>query len=179
VCSAFDIVHRPSAPSISRISTKVAFLRLERLRRHGIVESVEQVGKSLLSTHTFPSLGSNVRQSRPRSPKLCGIKAEHHFWAAPAISSSSAAAVFFSATEARNDACRPSFAFWRLTKMAKRELLEPKPGDKRYVRRDDKGHFAKEQDDVGRSLTQDRRKEAKHEAPRGQGDRGDRKSASK
>jgi len=53
--------------------------------------------------------------------------------------------------------------------MAKRELVEPKPGDKRYVRRDDKGHFTDEQDDVGRSLTQDRRKEAKHEAPRGRG----------
>jgi hypothetical protein len=60
------------------------------------------------------------------------------------------------------------------SKMAKRELVEPKPGDKRYVRRDDKGHFTTERDDVGRSLTQDRRKEAKHEAPRGQGDRGDR-----
>jgi hypothetical protein len=63
--------------------------------------------------------------------------------------------------------------------MAKRELIEPKPGDKRYVRRDKAGHFTKEQDDVGRSLAQDRRKPAKHAAPRGQGDRGDRKSASK
>ena len=63
--------------------------------------------------------------------------------------------------------------------MPKRELVELKPGDKRYVRRDDKGHFTTEQDDVGRSLTQDRQKEAKHEAPRGQGDRGDRRSASK
>jgi hypothetical protein len=63
--------------------------------------------------------------------------------------------------------------------MAKRELIEPKPSHKRYVRRDDKGHFTQEQDDVGRSLTQDRLKEAKHESPRGQGDRGDRKSASK
>jgi hypothetical protein len=42
--------------------------------------------------------------------------------------------------------------------MAKRQLNEPKPGDKRYVRRDEKGHFTKEQDDVGKSLTQDRRK---------------------
>ena len=63
--------------------------------------------------------------------------------------------------------------------MAKRELIEPKPGEKRYVRRDDKGHFTHEQDDVGPSLTQDRRKEAKHEVPRGQGDRGDRKPAAK
>jgi hypothetical protein len=62
--------------------------------------------------------------------------------------------------------------------MAKRELVEPKPGDKRYVRRDEKGHFTDEQDDVGKSLTQDRRKHAKHEAPPGQGDRGDRKPTS-
>jgi hypothetical protein len=48
----------------------------------------------------------------------------------------------------------------------KRELIEPKPGDKRYVRRDEKGHFTNEQNDVGKSLTQDRRKHAKNEAPR-------------
>jgi hypothetical protein len=35
--------------------------------------------------------------------------------------------------------------------MSKRELIEPNPGDKRYVRRDDKGHFT-EQVDVGKSL---------------------------
>jgi hypothetical protein len=63
--------------------------------------------------------------------------------------------------------------------MGKRELIEPKPGDKRYIRRDDGGHFTKEQDDIGRSLTQDRRNKAKHETPHGQGDRGDRKAAAK
>ena len=34
---------------------------------------------------------------------------------------------------------------------ARRELIEPHKGDKRYVRRDEKGRF-KEVDDVGRSL---------------------------
>jgi hypothetical protein len=63
--------------------------------------------------------------------------------------------------------------------MSKRELIEPHPGDKRYVRREKSGAFADKQDDVGRSLTKDRRKPAKHAAPRGQGDRGDRKPASK
>lgn len=58
--------------------------------------------------------------------------------------------------------------------MSKRELIEPKAGDKRYVRRDASGRF-KEVDDVGRSLTQDRRQHAKHESKRGEGDRGDRK----
>ncbi len=58
--------------------------------------------------------------------------------------------------------------------MAKRELVEPNPGDKRYVRRDDNGRFD-ESDDVSRSLAQDVRRDAKHDAPKGQGDRGDRK----
>jgi hypothetical protein len=56
----------------------------------------------------------------------------------------------------------------------KREIIEPKPGDKRYVRRDDKGQF-KEVEDVGRSLAQDRQQEARTESTKGQGDRGDRK----
>jgi hypothetical protein len=58
---------------------------------------------------------------------------------------------------------------------AKRELIQPNPGDKRFVRRDESGQFTEQQDDVGKSLTQDRRRAAKHEAPRGQGDKGDRK----
>jgi hypothetical protein len=55
----------------------------------------------------------------------------------------------------------------------KRELIEPHPGDKRYVRRDEKGRFS-ESDDVGRSLAQDRRTRAKTKVKSGQGDRGDR-----
>ena len=58
----------------------------------------------------------------------------------------------------------------------KRELIEPHAGDKRYVRRNPGGQFS-EQDDVGRSLAADRRKKAKRVAPKGQGDRGDRKRA--
>jgi hypothetical protein len=57
---------------------------------------------------------------------------------------------------------------------AKRELIEPTPGDKRYVRRDADGKF-KEVDDVGRSLSADRKRKAKTTAKPGQGDRGDRK----
>jgi hypothetical protein len=56
---------------------------------------------------------------------------------------------------------------------AKRELIDTGT-DKRYVRRDSQGQF-KESDDVGRSLSADRRKHAKRVAPKGQGDRGDRK----
>ena len=58
---------------------------------------------------------------------------------------------------------------------SKRETIEPHSGDKRYVRRDENGQFS-ETDDVGRSLSQDRKREAQNEAPRGQGDKGDRKS---
>ena len=59
-----------------------------------------------------------------------------------------------------------------------RELIEPHKGDKRYVRRKG-GKFTKSQDDVGRATAGDRRKKAKTVATKGEGDRGDRKPASK
>ena len=55
----------------------------------------------------------------------------------------------------------------------KRELIEPHKGDKRYARRDEQGRFT-EMDDVGRSLSQDRKRQAKTKTKPGQGDRGDR-----
>ena len=55
----------------------------------------------------------------------------------------------------------------------KRELIDTGT-DKRYVRRDAKGRF-KESVDVGRSLSQDIRRQAKKVAGKGQGDKGDRK----
>ena len=56
----------------------------------------------------------------------------------------------------------------------KRELVEPNEGDKRYVRRDEDGQFT-ESDDVGRSLSQDQKRDAKNTTKSGQGDKGDRK----
>jgi hypothetical protein len=58
-------------------------------------------------------------------------------------------------------------------KSGKRELIDT-GRDKRYVRRDAEGQF-KESDDVGRSLSKDRKKRAKKSSEAGQGDRGDRK----
>lgn len=58
--------------------------------------------------------------------------------------------------------------------MTKREIIEPHKGDKRYGRRDEKGHFTSDQVDVGRSLAADRRQHSKTPAKPGQGDRGDR-----
>ena len=55
---------------------------------------------------------------------------------------------------------------------AKRELINTGT-DKRFVRRGAGGQF-KESDDVGRSLSADRRRKAKTKSKRGQGDRGDR-----
>jgi hypothetical protein len=57
--------------------------------------------------------------------------------------------------------------------MSKRELIDTGT-DKRYVRRDGQGRF-KESVDVSRSLSADRRHDAKHEAKPGEGDKGDRK----
>jgi|GEM_PF-49846 len=56
---------------------------------------------------------------------------------------------------------------------AKRELIAPR-GDKRFIRRDERGRI-QESDDVGRSLSQDRRRTSKKAAKSGQGDKGDRK----
>jgi hypothetical protein len=56
---------------------------------------------------------------------------------------------------------------------SERELVDTGK-DKRYVRRDEEGRF-EESDDVGRSLSQDVRRDARDEAPKGQGDRGDQK----
>ena len=62
--------------------------------------------------------------------------------------------------------------------MSKRELIEPHPGDKRFVRRDENGRFDKVVD-VGRSLAADRRSKSKSEVESGQGDRGDVKRSKK
>ena len=56
---------------------------------------------------------------------------------------------------------------------SKRELINT-GRDKRYVRRDSGGRF-NESDDVGRSLSADRRRHAKTVSKAGQGDKGDRK----
>lgn len=57
--------------------------------------------------------------------------------------------------------------------MTKRELIDTGT-DKRYVRRDADGKF-KESTDVGRSLAADQRRHSETEAPRGEGDKGDRR----
>ena len=57
---------------------------------------------------------------------------------------------------------------------AKRELIDTGI-NKLYVRRNKRGTSFKEVEDVGRSLTQDRRRKAKAVAKRGHGDRGDRR----
>lgn len=57
----------------------------------------------------------------------------------------------------------------------KRETIAPN-GDKRYIRRDEKGQI-KESDDVGRSLSQDKKQSAKKTAKPGYGDQGDQKKA--
>lgn len=56
---------------------------------------------------------------------------------------------------------------------SKRTLIEPHPGDKRYIRRDAKGRI-KESVDVGRSLAADRRRSSKTRSKSGAGDKGDR-----
>jgi hypothetical protein len=59
--------------------------------------------------------------------------------------------------------------------MSKRELIDTGT-DKRYVRRDEQGQF-KESVDVGRSMSADKRHQAKNDAKPGQGDKGDHQPA--
>ena len=57
-----------------------------------------------------------------------------------------------------------------------RERIDPTPdhpGGSRYIRRDEQGRFTEDQVSVGRSIAQDRQRDAKHKAPKGQKDRGD------
>lgn len=58
---------------------------------------------------------------------------------------------------------------------AKRETIAPN-NDKRYIRRNEKGQI-KESDDVGKSLSQDKKRAAKKEVKPGYGDQGDQKKA--
>ena len=53
-----------------------------------------------------------------------------------------------------------------------RELIDTGT-DKRFVRRDKEGRFS-ESDDVGRSLAQDQKREARNKSKKGEGDKGDR-----
>ena len=55
---------------------------------------------------------------------------------------------------------------------SRRELIEPTPGDKRYVRRKEDGTFGPTVDQ-GKSLSADSRTDAKKTVPKGQGDQGD------
>jgi len=63
------------------------------------------------------------------------------------------------------------------TSKGHRELIDTGT-DKRFVRRNEKGQF-EDVVDVGRSLSQDRKREAKTKVPPGQGDRGDQKKRSR
>ena len=55
---------------------------------------------------------------------------------------------------------------------SKRELTEPTPGDKRYIRRDEDGEIETSVD-LNRSLSQDDRHNAKQTSKPGHGDHGD------
>ena len=48
--------------------------------------------------------------------------------------------------------------------------------DVRYIRRDERGRFTRDQEEVGRSTAVDQRRQALQAASRGQGDRGDRRT---
>ena len=57
----------------------------------------------------------------------------------------------------------------------KRELIDTGT-DKRYIRRDERGRFTKDQVDVGRSSAADQRHQSSTQSKSGQGDKGDRRN---
>ena len=60
--------------------------------------------------------------------------------------------------------------------MGKRERIDRTPGKQggvTYVHRDAEGKFSDEQVEVGKSISEDMRVDVKHEAPKGEKDRGD------
>jgi hypothetical protein len=62
------------------------------------------------------------------------------------------------------------------TRKSDRELIDTGTS-KRYVRRGSNGRFTTDQVLVGKSLAADRKHKAKNTAPKGQGDRGDRRTS--
>src|SRR6266403_2390817 len=62
----------------------------------------------------------------------------------------------------------------RSRKTSKRTVIQPRKGDRRYLRRNKAGQFKKEVN-VGRSLAADRHRKAKTKVAKSQGDRGDTK----
>ena len=76
-----------------------------------------------------------------------------------------------SKTSGKKSSAKKSTTKKKRRKASRRELIDTGT-DKRYVRRDDSGRF-NESDDVGRSLSMDRRRKAKTKAKPGMGDRGD------
>ena len=60
--------------------------------------------------------------------------------------------------------------------MARREKIDRSPGKQggtTYVRRDAEGKFTDDQSEIGKSISEDMRIDAEHEAAKGQKDRGD------
>jgi hypothetical protein len=57
----------------------------------------------------------------------------------------------------------------------KRELVSPRAGNGRFIRRDAHGRFTSNQASVGRSLARDNDQKAKADNAGGQGDHGDKK----
>lgn len=77
------------------------------------------------------------------------------------------------AAAAKSSAAKSSGKSTKKRGSSKRTMIEPHPGDKRYIRRDAKGRI-KESDDVSRSLAADVRRSSKTRSKSGSGDKGDR-----
>ena len=121
--------------------------------------------------HFFALLFSTFRIS----PRQCACAAEKNSKrkALTTVSNS------FTHAGIRREANEIEFAAGELIDMprtrsqtSQRTVLQPRPGDRRFVRRNKRGQF-KEEVNVGHSLTADRRRKARTKVKARQGDRGD------
>lgn len=128
---------------------------------------IESVGYHI-EDENVQSVVSKLRAFAEANPRLV-LGALSALIAGGAVVAGRAVAKKKKATRAKAAAAKTTAA----KKSRKRTLIEPHPGDKRYIRRDAKGRI-KESDDVSRSLAADQRRTSKTRTKSGQGDKGDR-----
>jgi hypothetical protein len=142
------------------------------LRDLGADEIVIEAVSYRIDDEEVQSVVSRLRSFAEANPRIV-LGALSALVAGGAVVAGRAVAKRKKASRSKATAAKTSAKSSKSRASSKRTLIEPHPGDKRYVRRDAKGRI-KESDDVGRSLAADRRRTSKTRSKPGQGDKGDR-----
>jgi len=142
------------------------------LRDLGADEIVIEAVSCRIDDDEVQTVVSKLRSFAEANPRIV-LGALSALIAGGAVVAGRAVAKKKSATRRKTSASKKGRKSAKARTSSKRTLIEPHPGDKRYVRRDAKGRI-KESVDVGRSLAADRRRNAKTRSKPGAGDKGDR-----